>query len=345
MNSKHLPGLALAAAIAVAGRLASGAISIRGAHPVSDVTIAIAAGLAIRNLWPAICPATSAGATFAVKRLLRAGIVMLGFGLPLGAVLTTGASSLAIIVAVVAVSLLFTRWLGRVARCRDKLATLIAVGTGICGATAIVTAAPVIGADDDDVCYAVAVISVFGMLAIFAYPLIGFALGLADRQFGAWAGLAVHDTAQVVAAGFAFSEAAGRIATVVKLTRTALLAPLVLVLASMYRRPSGQAGQAKRIKLGAIFPWFIVGFLATALVRSLGDAAAAGTAAAFAWAAAKYWVGYGARLMIVTAMAGVGLSTGFESFRSAGLKPMACGLAASVVVGVAALGLILAAGF
>lgn len=339
MSRSLYPGLALAGAIAIVSRATSAAITVRGSHPISDVTLAILAGILIRAAWPQLRATYAPGAGFAVKRLLRLGIVLLGLGLSLRAVLTTGAGALAIIVTVVLAALVLTRWLGRLAGCRDKLATLIAVGTGICGATAIVTAAPVIEADDDDVCYAVAVITVFGMLAIFLYPLIGSLLGLADRQFGAWAGLAIHDTAQVVAAGFSYSEAAGKVATVVKLTRTSLLAPLVLVLAAMYR--SGK--ERGNVNLRKSFPWFIGGFLALAFVRSLGDSAFAGAASpaiVAAWAGLKHWTGYLARLLIVTAMAGVGLSTDTGAFRAAGYKPLAIGFAASVIVGLASLALI-----
>lgn len=341
MSPKHLAGLLAAGVIAVAGRLASRSLEIGGAHPVSEVSLAILAGMAVRHGWPAAWPAIAPGAAFAVRRLLRAGIVLLGLGLPFGAVVAAGAGSLGVILVVVAVAVGFTRWLGRRAGCRDQLATLIAVGTGICGATAIVTAAPVIGASDEDVCYAVAVISLFGTLAIFAYPLVGLAMGLADQQFGAWAGLAVHDTAQVVAAGFAYGEAAGRMATVVKLTRTALLAPLILLLAAAERaRRGGQTGPAPGVRSGLVFPWFILGFAALALLRSAGDAALAGTAWAGGWELARQLVGQAARLLIGVAMAGVGLSTGLEGFRAAGPRPLACGLAASVVVGLVALGLV-----
>lgn len=340
MPNKLIPGLAAALGIGLVSRALSRAIVIRGANPISEVILAIVLGLAIRSLWPQIRPVIGAGANFAMKRLLRWGIVLLGLGLSLRAVVQAGAGSLAIIVVTVAAALVVTRWLGGAVGVRAKLATLIAVGVGICGASAIVAAAPAIDADQDDVCYAVGVITVFGIIAVFAYPLIGAALALADRQFGTWAGVAVHDTAQVIAAGFTYSEAAGQVATVVKLTRTALLAPLVLGLAALHRRTGG-GGQ--RVRAAAMFPWFIVGFAAMAVARSLGDAAFLG-AAAPAWAAVKHWANYAAKLLIVTAMAGVGLSTGLETFCVAGLKPMAIGLVASVLVGVASIGLILLLG-
>ncbi|MDP2873562.1 MAG: putative sulfate exporter family transporter [Bacillota bacterium] len=336
-----LPGLAAALALGLAGRLASGNITIRGTHPVSEVILAILLGLAVNAAFPGLRKKLGPGASFAVKRLLRLGIILLGLGLSLRAVVQAGSGALLVIVVTVAAALAVTRALGRVLGVRDKLATLIAVGTGICGASAIVAAAPAIDAGDEDVSYSIAVITVFGVLAIFAYPLIGTALALSDGQFGAWAGVAVHETAQVVAAGFAFSETAGRIATVVKLTRTALLAPLVLVLGIMHA--AGRKRDA-RVDYRAMFPWFIAGFLALAVLRTLGDAAlpGAGGAVAAAWTALKHWTNYGAKLLVVTAMAAVGLSTSFAAFRRTGPVPLAVGMAASVLVGLLSLVLILA---
>ena len=343
MNRRvFLPGLATALAIGLVSRFISSRIVIRGANPVSEVILAIVIGLLVNVLAPYLRPYLSAGAGFALKRLLRFGIVMLGLGLSLPAVVKAGGSSLAIIVVCVGLALLVTAWLGRAMGIADKLATLIAVGTGICGATAIVAAAPAIDANEDDVCYSIAVITVFGVLAIFLYPLIGGFLALTDAQFGTWAGIAVHETAQVVAAGFAYSDAAGKIATVVKLTRTTLLAPLVLFLATRQARRA--AGSGKKINVKSMIPWFIAGFLGLALVRSVGDAALAGSGFAAAWTTIKTWVNYVAKLFIVTAMAGVGLSCSLEVFRTTGVKPLLIGLAASVLVGGASLALILLAG-
>lgn len=337
-----LPGLLTALAIGLFSRLISSLIVIRGSHPVSEVILAIVFGLLVNLALPFVRPVISPGATFALKRLLRLGIVLLGLGLSLPAVLKAGVSSLLIIVICVASALLVTALLGRALGVKERLATLIAVGTGICGATAIVAAAPAIEADEDEVCYSIAVITVFGVLAIFLYPLIGRLLALTDSQFGTWTGIAVHETAQVVAAGFAFSDAAGKVATVVKLTRTTLLAPLVLFLAA--RHASQAATNGKKVDVKSMIPWFIGGFLALALLRSAGDAALTGTAFAIAWAALKSWVNYAAKLLIVTAMAAVGLSSSLEVFRTTGLRPLFIGLVASVLIGAASLGMIMLAG-
>jgi uncharacterized integral membrane protein (TIGR00698 family) len=338
-----LPGLAAAVALGLAGRIASRAIVIRGTNPVSEIIIAIVLGLALNAALPGMRARLGKGTSFAVKRLLKLGIILLGLGLSLQAVVQAGSGALLVIIVVVAAALVATRALGRALGVHDKLATLIAVGMGICGASAIVAAAPAIDAGDEDVSYSIAVITVFGVLAIFAYPLIGTALALSDAQFGAWAGVAIHETAQVVAAGFAYSETAGCIATVVKLTRTTLLAPLVLVLGIMH---AADRRRDNRVNYSAMFPWFIAGFLAMAVLRTIGDAVVAGagggTAVVSAWTALKYWVNYAAKLLIVTAMAAVGLSTSLSAFRRTGTVPLAVGMVASVLVGLLSLALILA---
>lgn len=335
-----MPGIAAALALGLFGRLTSGQITIRGTHAVSEVILAIVLGLAVNALFPGMRKRLAPGTSFAVKRLLRLGIILLGLGLSFRAVVQAGAGALLVIVLTVAAALVVTRALGRLLGVRDKLATLIAVGTGICGASAIVAAAPAIEAGDEDVSYSIAVITVFGVLAIFAYPLIGAALALSEAQFGAWAGVAIHETAQVVAAGFAFGDTAGKIATVVKLTRTTLLAPLVLILGIMH---ASARSKGSKVDYRAMFPWFIAGFLALAVLRTTGDAAmaGAGSAAAAVWSGLKYWVNYAAKLLIVTAMAAVGLSTSFAAFRRTGPVPLAVGMAASILVGLLSLVLIL----
>ena len=173
---------------------------------------------------------------FALQHILRLGIILLGLRLSLQDVVTTGLTSLILIVACMAVALTLAYFAGRLLKIPPRLAALIGVGTAICGNTAIVAVAPVIEAKEEDVSFAVATITFFGTLAVVLYPIIGFFLGVNDRTFGLWAGTAVNDTSQVVAAGVAFSEAARDIATVVKLTRNTLMAPLIVVIGMVYAR-------------------------------------------------------------------------------------------------------------
>ena len=222
----------------------------------------------------------------------------------------------------------------------DKLATLIGIGTAICGSTAIVAASPAIDARDEEVTFSVATITIFGVLAIFLYPLLGKMMVLTDLQFGTWSGVAVHETAQVVAAGFSFSDPAGQIATVVKLTRTVLLAPIVLILGILYSR--NQRGQSvSKVNYFKIFPWFVVGFIAMAGLRTMGDSL---------FLESTQWSNFLAqastlsKFMIVTSMAGVGLLTNFDDMKRVGIKPFIVGLVASLIMAVFSLVLIFALG-
>ena len=190
-------------------------------------------------------PIFQKGIDFALKKVLKGAIILLGLSLSFITVVTTGAKALTIILICVTFAITITYFIGKKLGLPDKLATLIGIGTAICGSTAIVAASPAIDARDEEVTFSVATITIFGVLAIFLYPLLGKMMALTELQFGTWSGVAVHETAQVVAAGFAFSDGAGQIATVVKLTRTVLLAPIVLILGILYSRIRMDNLQAK----------------------------------------------------------------------------------------------------
>jgi len=330
-----VPGLVLATVIAWVSNMGNQAIVIGGQKPVSAVVIAIILGMIIRSLVGSKKELTP-GLSFAVKKILRLAIVLLGFSLTFQAVIKTGWSTLWVIVITVIIGILSTVWLGKAMGLRDELATLIGTGTAICGATAIVAAAPAVGADDSDVSYAVGTITMFGILAIFAYPVLGHMLSMSDTQFGTWAGTAIHETAQVMAAGIAYSETAGKTAAVVKLTRTTLLAPLVMILGAIFaKKQSGKVSWAGAMKS---FPYFVFWFIAASLVRTLVDGTAFGAGAQ--WKDLMLQVNNLSKFLIVIAMASTGLMTDFSKMRVVGFKPFFAGMVASVVVGVVTLVLI-----
>ncbi len=263
-----LPGLALVAALAVVARGAT--VVLPGV--ISEITVGVVAGLLVRNaLHPP--PVYEAGTRLAATRLLRLGIVLLGARLSFEAVISTGVSALVIIVACVGAALLLTMLLARLLGLPTRLATLIAVGTAICGNSAIVATAPVIGARDRDVSFAIGTITLFGVAAVLVYPIAGAALGLSDAVFGHWAGVAVNDTSQVTAAGFSYSDPAGSIATIVKLTRNTLLGPLVIAVGLLYARAAGPRdvpNQGALRRPMQFVPPFVIGFLLMAVLNSLG---------------------------------------------------------------------------
>jgi uncharacterized integral membrane protein (TIGR00698 family) len=220
----------------------------------------------------------------------------------------------------------------------ERLGTLIGVGTSICGVSAIVATAPAIEARDEETALAVGTITIFGLLALLVYPLVGSALGLSDRFFGTWAGTAVNDTSQVVATGLMYSQPAAEVATVVKLTRNLFMAPVILLLSALFRRRSaGDAGPDPRRGWKAwksAAPLFVFGFLGMALLNSLG----------LFGPEARHWLRFLSLGCILLGIGGVGLGTDLSAVRRIGLKPLYAGLAASMVMAGVSFGLIALAG-
>jgi uncharacterized integral membrane protein (TIGR00698 family) len=211
-----------------------------------------------------------------------------------------------------------------------KLGNLISAGTGICGGSAVAAIAPVIDADDKDIAFAMSSTFLFDMVMIALYPLMGKALGMNDIAYGIWAGTSVNDTASVVASGYAFSDAAGDYATMVKLTRTIAIIPTVLVFAwvgTRMKRKELQAAEGKKVNVVKIVPWFICGFLALAIVNSIGWIPADVSGA----------MKTASKFLMVTALAAIGLNTSFASMKKAGIRPMIHGFIISALVVIVAL--------
>jgi uncharacterized membrane protein YadS len=181
------------------------------------------------------------GARFAGKRVLQGSIILLGTGLSLAQVATVGVGSLPVMLGTLAVALLGAWGIGLLLRVDGGIRTLVGVGTGICGASAIAATTAVIGAAEADVAYAIGTIFTFNIAAVLLFPAIGHLLGLSQHAFGLWAGTAVNDTSSVVAAGYTYGQAAGSYAVIVKLTRTLMIIPITLVLALVTARRYAKA--------------------------------------------------------------------------------------------------------
>jgi uncharacterized integral membrane protein (TIGR00698 family) len=321
-----LPGIAAVAALAAAAWVAGARVPLIGA-PV----LALVVGLLIRNTAGAH-PRLQAGVEFTLKRLLRLAIILFGATLSFVQVIQIGAGALAVIAVTIVLALglthAFGRWLGAPA----GLVNLIGVGTAICGATAIIAVGPIIESQEEEIAFAVTTIFLFNMLAVVVYPLLGHLLALSDATYGVWAGTAIHDTSSVLAASFAFSEPAGRVATVVKLTRTLALVPLALIygVVHSYAGRTGGATGGMRVNLVKIFPWFILWFVIAALMNTAGLVGASlGGQAALA-----------GKFLVVMVMAAVGLSADLRRMREIGLRPLYIGLVASVVIAVVSIAMI-----
>jgi len=256
------PGLALTTAIAIA---AVAARNIPGLGLFNAMVLGLAIGIAWQNLVGTPARAR-AGVLFSQRQILRFAIVLLGLQITASDVIAVGVAGLAIIVVTLGSTFVATIWLGRRMDVDPRLAELIAAGTSICGASAIVATNAVTRARDEDVAYAVACITVCGSVAIFVFPPLSSLLNLTDLDYGLWAGSSIHEIAQVVAAAFQGGPVAGAHATIVKLTRVLMLGPMVIAL-SLYaaKRRASAEGQARARPQ---FPWFVVGFLALAAINS-----------------------------------------------------------------------------
>jgi uncharacterized integral membrane protein (TIGR00698 family) len=308
---------------------------------VAEVSVALLLGIVVASIAGPRLRHLTPGLAFSSQRILRLGIVLLGARLSLTEIARIGLPATGLIVVTMAASFAIVLLVARLVRVDDRLAVLIAVGSAVCGNTAIVATAPVIGARAREVAYAVATITLFGTLAVFLYPSIGRALDLSPTSSGLWAGVAVHDTSQVIATGAAFGPEALDVATVVKLIRNALMAPLLFLIAAVWagraeaaatadgtgpstgRRPitTGRRGIRRAV------PLFVLGFLALATLRTVGlidaqEAAGLDTIA---------------RSLILVALAAVGMSIHVGELRETSWRPLAVGFAVALIVGLGSL--------
>jgi uncharacterized integral membrane protein (TIGR00698 family) len=260
---QRAPGMALAAAIALAAWILQQLeIRVLGHAVIEGIVLAILIGMLVRNTI-GVDKRFGAGVGFAAKDVLEFAVMLLGASVSLPALFGQGVSLLVAIVILVAVALVISSIGGRALGLNPKLATLVAVGNAICGNSAIAAVAPVIKADSKDVASAIAFTAVLGVLVVLTLPLAIPLLGYTHYQYGVLAGMSVYAVPQVVAAAAQVSELSQRVATTVKLVRVLLLGPVVLLF-------SVRAGSASRaaFSLGKFVPWFIVGFMALALLRS-----------------------------------------------------------------------------
>ncbi len=332
---KPIPGMALAVAIAAVAWLLESILPI---HLVGAAVIAMFLGMIINAIikTPAVF---ASGYKFTSKKILKFAIILLGLSLNINTILNVGQKSLLVMIFTLLTCFGGGYFIGKALGLNWKLSNLISAGTGICGGSAIAAIAPTIEADDSDVAYAISATFLFDMAMIILFPIMGRALGMTDEAFGIWAGTAVNDTSSVVATGYAFSEGAGDYATMVKLTRTLAIIPTVVTFAFVQLRlkrkealANSNGGEIEKQKANfsivKIFPWFILGFLAMAIVASIFPLPA--TAVATTKKISKF--------LMVCALAAIGLNTSFSSLKKSGLRPMIHGFIISALVVAVALG-------
>lgn len=295
--------------------------------------LAIMLGMVFHNLvgtpsW------AKAGIVFSLRRVLRFAIVLLGLQLTVGQIVAVGTGGVGIIAATLVATFAFTTWLGARLHVDRKLAQLIAAGTSICGASAVIATNTVTNAPDEDVAYAVACVTVFGSIAMFVYPLLPALLHLDAHAYGLWAGASIHEIAQVVAAAFQDSRQAGEFGTIAKLSRVMLLAPVVIALgmAATSTRRGQQRGDAASVR--PPMPWFVLGFAALVVVNSVVSIPPAPHHLLVALTT----------FLLSVALAAMGLETDIRKLAAKGLRPALLGFAVFLFIAIFSLTLIKATG-
>jgi uncharacterized integral membrane protein (TIGR00698 family) len=331
------PGIVLLLAIGYSGKLIEQTIAAYGkanhlALPnIEYVLWAIVIGLIIANTVgvPKIFRAGVATYEF----WLKLGIVLLGVRFLLGDVLKLGGISLVAVALELTISIVLMTWLGNAFRLTPKLTSLLAIGSSICGVSAIIAAKGAINAKDEEASYAIAAILALGAIGLFTFPVIGHLLGMSDHAYGLWAGLAIDNTAEATAAGNLWSEQAGKIAVLAKTTRNATIGFVVLGYAIYWAtRGEAQTIEHKGVFLWQKFPKFVLGFLIVSLLATLGVFTKEQTAD----------IANLSRWAFLLTFAGVGLSTDFGEMRKQGLYPFIVGAAGEIGIAVLTLLIVLA---
>ncbi len=354
----YVPGILVAFLIASVAVFIENLLPI---HLIGASIIAMFIGMLLNSFWkPSIL---SAGLKFTSKKILKFAIVLLGASLSIGTILTVGKLSLTVMLFTLLTCFGGGYFIGKALGLDWRLSNLISAGTGICGGSAIAAIAPAIDADDSDIAISMSATFLFDMAMIVLFPIMGHWLGLNDIAYGLWAGTAVNDTSSVVAAGYAYTEAAGDFATMVKLTRTLSIIPTVLIFTTinLYLKNKQQASGkeviatlnqtatkyevnqldkisnvnntattkscAKKTNFLSIFPWFILGFIALAIINSLGGIST--TVSANAKSISKF--------LMVCSLAAIGMNTSFKDMKKSGIRPMIHGFIISLLVVIVAI--------
>ena len=331
-------GVAFALAVAVPAWLLGKQFEVVGG-PVFAILIGMALALVVPGEKG---EPLQAGVKFTSKKVLQWAVILLGFGLNLSQIAQVGATSLPIILSTIATSLVVAFVLCRALKIPGKIATLVGVGSSICGGSAIAATAPVIDADDEEIAQAISVIFLFNVIAALVFPTLGGVLGLTNEGFGLFAGTAVNDTSSVTAAAAAWDgmhPGANTLdaATIVKLTRTLAIIPITLALALWQVRLARRAAEAGEgsgeaagtFDLGRIFPFFIVFFVLASVVTTVFSLPAEVTAP----------IKELSKFLIVMAMAAIGFNTNVVKLVRTGGKPILMGFACWVAIACVSLGM------
>lgn len=324
-----LPGFILALLVAAIAKFLESLLPIKF---IGASVIALFTGMIINYYWQPV-DIYQNGLKFSSKKVLKFAIIILGASLNIPIILQIGKLSLTVMIFTLLTCFGGGYFVGKFLGLNWKLSNLISAGTGICGGSAIAAVAPVIEAEDTDIAYAMSATFLFDIAMILLFPIMGRALNLSDIAYGLWTGTAVNDTSSVVATGYAFSEAAGDFATMVKLTRTLSIIPTVLIFSILnnYLKNKNLSiknkSKVKKLKITSILPWFILGFLFLSFVNSIGLISKE----------ISLYLKDLSKFLMITALAAIGLNTSFKQMKKSGLKPMIHGFIISTLVVIVAL--------
>jgi len=277
------------------------------------------------------------GVNFSSKMILRIGIILMGVNLNLSEVLNVSKYAVFVMMFTMGTAFGMGNLIGRIFGMDWKLTNLLSVSTAICGGSAVATVGPVIKAKDEDIAYAISATFIFDVLTVVVFPWIGYALSMSDNGFGIWVGTAVNDTSSVVAAGYAFSQVAGNIAVIVKLTRTLFIIPFVLIFSVISERleaKSEVAQERKPINFKKIFPYFVILFLLVVTLRSTGIIPSNIVPA----------LSNTSKYCMIIALSAIGLKTSYGDIKNIGPKPMILGFIVDTLVVVVSIGVQIATG-
>ena len=351
MSFLSMSGFWLSVGIAVCAQwihtLPFAPFTIQQSHPIDALLIALLLGMTIRYFIPEL-GRFQKGVRYSAKKLLPWAIVLMGAKLNFNDLIQVSTQALLISVSSVLIAFIFTLYVCKWMQVGKKLGILIGVGTAICGGTAIAVVAPTIEADEGDTAFALTTITIFGLIAIVTFPILGHILALSEADFGVWAGVSIQATPQVMAAGFAYGPQAGEIALIVKLVRVLLLAPMVMLLSAWHAKEKQKKQEVYLVESHSwtvYVPPFLLGFLLLATCHSLHllPHLTLHLQDSILWSAGDLTVSIPkvarkmALFLVCTAMAGIGLGVHIKSLRAIGMKAMLAGFASALILAIVSL--------
>jgi len=319
-SKKNLPGILFCVIIALFSHILGQIAPVAGGAVIGILLgMIIASFLKPGRLKDTLTP----GIKETSKRMLQCAVALLGFQMNFNEVAELGLQSIALIVVVIFAALLAAFFAGKLLKAADKEKTLIGIGTAICGGSAIAAASPVIKASDKEIATSIATIFLFNVTAIFIFPAIGNLIGMSDVAFGMWAGSAINDTSSVVTAAYAYSAAAGDVATVVKLFRALMIIPVTFSLGLIQAKKDSSDS---KFDIRKALPWFVIAFLLASIVNTTG------------FIPNNITVSFGntSRFLIILALTAIGLSTNLKEIIKNGGKSLLLGFVCSVTIAVCA---------